>query len=96
MQGALREFHIAGVAHDLEFLRQVLECPKFVAGDVNTAYLDNFKPPIQIREETLEQEVALAAALFIRGQQLNNIEGDKDVSDGWRKMAWREQMIGDV
>ena len=96
MQGALREFHIAGVATDLEFLRQVIESPKFMAGDVNTSYLDNFQPAIQVREEALKQEVALAAALFIRSQQADNTGKHPNLSNGWRKAAWREQMIGDT
>lgn len=95
MQGALQEFHIAGVATDLEFLRQVIESPQFRAGTVNTDYLDTFKPAIQVREETLEKEVALAAALFFRNQQASTVEKKLDTTNHWRQAAWREQLMGD-
>ena len=95
MQGALQEFRMVGVASDLEFLRQVIESPQFVAGKVNTSYLDNFKPAIQVREETLEREVALAAALFIRNLQVNNVTKSIEPTDHWRRAAWREQIMGD-
>jgi acetyl-CoA carboxylase, biotin carboxylase subunit len=94
MQGALQEFHIAGVATDLEFLRQVIESSQFRAGTVNTDYLDTFKPAIQVREETLEKEVALAAALFFRNQQASSVEKKLDTSNHWRQAAWREQLMG--
>ncbi len=93
LRAALDEFQIGGVTTDLEFLRQVIESPQFVAGEVTTTYLDDFKPIIPVREESLEREVALAAALYTQLQKDN--QDDKQNQQrltSWRQAAWVEQM----
>jgi len=40
MRAALAEFHILGLPTNIAFLRAVLDCPVFRAGEVHTAFLD--------------------------------------------------------
>jgi acetyl-CoA carboxylase biotin carboxylase subunit len=90
---ALAEFQIGGIKTDLEFLLKVIESPPFLAGEVTTTYLDDFQPPITVRDESLEEELALAAAMYIHKQQANHADEKMPVSL-WQHTAWREQMPG--
>jgi len=90
---ALAEFQIGGIITDLAFLIKIIESPHFVAGEVTTTYLDEFQPPITVWDESLEEELALAAALYIHKQQSNAAPATFQTSL-WQQTAWREQMHG--
>lgn len=93
LRRALAEFQIGGIKTDLEFLLKVIESPPFLAGEVTTTYLDDFQPPITVRDDSLEEELALAAAMYVHKQQANHADEKKPVSL-WQHTAWREQMPG--
>jgi acetyl-CoA carboxylase biotin carboxylase subunit len=93
LRRALAEFQIGGVKTDLEFLLKVIESPQFVAGEVTTTYLDDFQPPITVWDESLKEELALAAAMYVHQQHPNQASENPPVST-WQQTAWREQMPG--
>jgi acetyl-CoA carboxylase biotin carboxylase subunit len=90
---ALAEFQIRGITTDLAFLLKIIESQHFIAGEVTTTYLDDFQPPITVWDESLEQDLALAAAMFIHKQHAN-IVNEGLPSSTWQQTAWREQMRG--
>jgi len=94
MRRALNEFTIAGVPTDLTFLKQVIESPKFVAGEVTTTYLEQFTPEKQPDEPTLERDAAVAAALYAHRLRHQPVETRHSTvqSNPWRQTAWGEQM----
>jgi acetyl-CoA carboxylase biotin carboxylase subunit len=96
MRRALNEFTIAGLPTDLTFLKQVIESPKFVAGEVTTTYLEQFTPQQQPDEPMLERDAAVAAALFAHRlrQQPAETRHSTIQSNLWRQTAWGEQMSG--
>jgi acetyl-CoA carboxylase biotin carboxylase subunit len=89
---ALDEFQIGGLATDLEFLKQIINSPRFVAGNVTTTYLEEFNPPQATQEPELERAVALAAALYAhqRREQQNSVQNGH--LNPWQQAAWSEQM----
>jgi acetyl-CoA carboxylase biotin carboxylase subunit len=93
LRRALAEFQIGGIKTDLEFLLKIIESPPFIAGEVTTTYLDDFQPPITVRDDSLEEELALAAAMYVHKQHANNIN-KKIPASLWQRTAWREQMPG--
>jgi acetyl-CoA carboxylase biotin carboxylase subunit len=98
MRRALSEFTIAGVPTDLNFLKQVIESPKFVAGDVTTTYLEHFTPEKHPDEPQLEMDAAVAAALYahrLRQQPLEPRHSNTQPNP-WRQTAWSEQMSGNL
>jgi acetyl/propionyl-CoA carboxylase alpha subunit len=97
MRRALDEFQLGGVPTDLDFLKRVVESPRFVAGKIDTTYLDSFQPVLPEGARVLEQDAALAAALLAHHaraarRQAGRMENES--FSGWRAAAWREQMNG--
>lgn len=93
LRRALAEFQIGGIKTDLEFLLKVIESPPFLAGEVTTTYLDDFQPPITVRDESLEEKLALAAAMYVHQQHTSHADEKRPVSL-WQYAAWREQIPG--
>ena len=69
MDSALKEFPILGIKTDIEFLRDVVMHPEFLAGNTYTDFiprnLPGWKP--QVRPETLA-EALTAAALQVEAE----------------------------
>jgi acetyl-CoA carboxylase, biotin carboxylase subunit len=89
---ALDEFQIGGLDTDLEFLKQIINSPRFVDGNVTTTYLEEFKTPQTSQETELERTLALAAALYTnqrREQQSLVLAGQPNQ---WQQAAWLAQM----
>jgi acetyl/propionyl-CoA carboxylase alpha subunit len=93
LRRALREFQIAGVSTDLEFLFSVVDSPPFIAGNFDTTYLDTFCPAPDEYDEvlSLERNAALIAALMTHKQR-GSKEQQTTKASNWRLTAWREQM----
>lgn len=67
MKGALDEFEIEGIRHNIPFLSAVMEHPRFVSGDITTAFIeeeypDGFKGAAP-DSETLKRLVAGVACM---------------------------------
>ncbi len=93
LRRALREFQIGGVSTDLEFLFQIVDSLSFLAGNVDTGYLDTFRPSPRRDDEALERDAALAAALLAhRSRETQRAPSHTGAPNGWRMTAWREQM----
>ncbi|MGC9467043.1 MAG: acetyl-CoA carboxylase biotin carboxylase subunit, partial [Anaerolineae bacterium] len=88
LRRALQEVQIGGVVTDIGFLLQVLESSRFVAGEIDTTFLDQL--PCQPRPgATLARQVAAAAAFLAHRRQS---PGDERSDSRWRATAWQEQM----
>ncbi len=93
LRRALREFQVGGVPTDLEFLFQVVDSSPFIVGNVDTSYLETFRPPAEPDGDVLERDVALAAAILAHRQRgTSRVRSTSTVQNGWRMTAWREQM----
>ncbi len=93
LRRSLQEFQISGVPTDLNFLMQLVDSPLFMNGDVDTTFLDTFKPE-RADDPDLEREAALAAALFTHNMR-KRVEAHAPRMDSpWRSTAWKEQMNG--
>ncbi len=92
LQRALVEYRLVGILTNIELLQQRLASDKFIKGNAPTTYLDHFKVTPLRQETTVEEEVALAAALVTHfAPQANH---KKRQTSHWVATAWREQMRG--
>ena len=91
---ALDEYQIGGLATDLEFIKQIINSSRFVAGNITTTYLEEFTPPKPPVQSELEHALALAAALYANQQRNVKTPRDTRQTDLWRRTAWLEQMRG--
>ncbi|MGC9368280.1 MAG: acetyl-CoA carboxylase biotin carboxylase subunit [Paracoccaceae bacterium] len=68
MRIALDAFEVEGIGHNLPFLSAVMDHPKFVAGDITTAFIAEEYPEgfdgVTLPRDALHRVVAAAAAMF--------------------------------
>ncbi|MAC82166.1 MAG: acetyl/propionyl-CoA carboxylase subunit alpha [Rhodobacteraceae bacterium] len=67
MRGALDAFEVEGIGHNLPFLSAVMDHPKFVAGEMTTAFIAEEYPEgfdgVMLSEGALKKVAAAAAAM---------------------------------
>ncbi|RMH39947.1 MAG: acetyl/propionyl-CoA carboxylase subunit alpha, partial [Alphaproteobacteria bacterium] len=68
MREALDEFEVEGIGHNLPFLSAVMDHPRFVSGDITTAFIAEEYPDgfqgVTLSPDALRRVVAAAAAMF--------------------------------
>ncbi len=93
MRDALDEFEVEGIGHNIPFLSAVMDHPKFVAGEVTTAFIDEEYPNgfcgATLDTATLRRLAAAAAAMY-RVQEIRDarISGrmdnhEREVGSDW-------------
>lgn len=107
MLRALKEFRIVGVATNIPYLREILEMPDFISGEVDTGFLDRHQ--VSAAEPLAQQrEAAEFAALLLMTSgaetpsEKNGAAASKNgaaasqngVVRGAAGSAWRQQMAG--
>ena len=67
MRNALDGFELEGIGHNLPFVSAVMDHPKFISGDMTTAFIEEEYPEgfegVELPEETLRKVAAAAAAM---------------------------------
>ena len=68
MRMALNEFEVEGIGHNLPFLSAVMDHPRFVSGNITTAFIAEEYPEgflgATLSDEVLDRLAAAAAAMF--------------------------------
>ena len=68
MRVALDAFEVEGIGHNLPFLSAVMDHPRFAAGDITTAFIDEEYPDgfqgVALPEPALRRVAAAAAAMY--------------------------------
>jgi acetyl-CoA carboxylase biotin carboxylase subunit len=84
LRRALDEYFVGGIRNNVPLFRRILRDPDFVAGKLDTGYLDRLlaRPQEKQRESAGEFEdiVAVAAAMFAAGGAANGTSGIPDVA----------------
>ena len=96
LQRALTEFDVSGIATDVDFLMQIIESEAFQHAKVTTTYLDSFTPAPSSFAESMQEALAIAAALY-KHQRINSHRTRMPMgtqNSKWQLTAWREQMRG--
>ncbi len=94
MISALNDFQIVGVTTDLGYLSDIVKSEAYLSAEVDTMYLESFRPQIPENIDVLEKETAIAAALFIHKTLKRKARKTTFAPNHWRTVAWREQMAG--
>ncbi len=69
LESALRAFEIVGVSTNVEFLKRVCQADAFVAGDVETGFIDKWRD-VLFKPRHINDEVFAQAALGVLNLQL--------------------------
>ena len=98
MRRALSEYKVLGIQTTLPFFDRVLRHPDFVAGNLDTSFVERLllagAPPR--RERPWEVAVAAAAIHAFRERRASRLAGGSDIhaSSGWKRASWREERGG--
>jgi len=90
MLRALEEYRISGVITNIEFHKDILVHPEFVAGNLSTHFIDEYYKPAEEPISEIEEAAAVAVALTeheIRNK-LTLSPLKKNITSAW-KMSWR-------
>jgi acetyl-CoA carboxylase biotin carboxylase subunit len=95
MRRALAEYRVLGIRTTLPFLGRVLANPAFVAGEVDTAFVEKvFAETDRSRRRPLEVAVAAAAICAYRDRQASRLAPTAPGPGGWQQTARREALRG--
>ncbi|MDJ0825524.1 MAG: acetyl/propionyl/methylcrotonyl-CoA carboxylase subunit alpha [Rhodobacter sp.] len=93
MRVALDSFEVEGIGHNLPFLSAVMDHPKFISGDMTTAFIEEEYPDgfdgVTLHEDALRRIAAAAAAMYRVGEiRRTRVSGRMDnherhVGDDW-------------
>ncbi len=68
MRVALDAFEVEGIGHNLPFLSAVMDHPRFVSGDITTAFIEEEYPDgfdgVELSEKQIRRVAAAAAAMY--------------------------------
>jgi acetyl-CoA carboxylase biotin carboxylase subunit len=93
---ALNELQLSGVPTTREFLAKIITQEEFINGNVDTTYLDRFRPVLEKHSEAMEKIAALATALAVHHNKRRQTKYMATSHNNWRKAAWQEQMKGTI
>ncbi|WP_424931377.1 acetyl-CoA carboxylase biotin carboxylase subunit [Amaricoccus macauensis] len=90
MRNALDSFEVEGIGHNLPFLSAVMDHPRFISGEITTAFIAEEYPEgfagATLSAETLKKLAALAAHLnYVKEQRATQISG---------AMAYHQRKLG--
>jgi acetyl-CoA carboxylase biotin carboxylase subunit len=95
MRRALAEYRVLGIRTTLPFLERVLAHPAFVAGEVDTSFVERvFAETDRSRRRPLEVALAAAAIGAYRDRQTSRLVASPAAAAGWQQAARREALRG--
>ncbi len=95
LQRALGEYEIQGIQTNIPFFRRVLEHPDFVAGKLDTGFIDRVLAAGLMEEEPPSEEeeaAALLAALLDAERNGGAKQATPSTGDGWRQAGRRASL----
>lgn len=89
MLRALQEYTVEGIVTNIPFHRWALQHPRFIAGDLDTGFIDQEFHGLPFDEDHLHREVILAAAALSAYHKDQTLSHALPQSGGGRLSAWR-------
>jgi propionyl-CoA carboxylase alpha chain len=83
MATALDRFYVRGIAHNVRFLRDVVERPAFREGALSTSFIDQTWPDGYVQPEASESQIATAAAIGALTHFRRSIRGASGPAGYW-------------
>lgn len=90
MLRALEEYRISGVANNIEFHKDILKHPEFIAGNLSTHFIDEYYRPPEESPSEIEEAAAVTVALTEHEtrNKLTLSSLKKNITSPW-KTSWR-------
>ncbi len=87
MRGALAEFHIVGLANNVDFLARLMDNPAFIAADLDTGLIDRERERLFVAEARVPEDMLAATCARVLADEAAAGSGRSDPFDkrgGWR------------
>ncbi len=87
MRGALSEFHIVGLANNVDFLARLMDNPAFVGADLDTGLIERERERLFVAESRVPEDLLAAACARVLADEAAAGAGRRDPFDsrsGWR------------
>jgi len=91
MRRALREYQVRGIKTNIAFNQWILRHPRFMAGDVNTGFIDEEYRASSGEEVLPHKEIALASAAIAALHREHEQTLDLLARGAAEQSKWREQ-----
>ncbi|WP_444887856.1 acetyl-CoA carboxylase biotin carboxylase subunit [Microbulbifer sp. JMSA008] len=95
---ALRDYQIAGVRHNIEFLRRVINHQAFASGCISTHFIEDYEAEVLHQEQTLTPLKCAAIAGYLQQREerdLRNSAPQRDPFSPWHNGDnWRNALAG--
>jgi acetyl-CoA carboxylase biotin carboxylase subunit len=96
MRRAIAEYRVVGIRTTLPFFARVLREPAFLAGDLDTSFVERLAPrtgPMESSDPPWRVVVAAAAIAAFRERQRADLACEADSpQSAWRARGWRESI----
>ena len=89
MRRAIAEYRVSGITTNLQLFEQLTTDPGFAAGQLHTAFLDDFMKNFERRIDPSAQTAAVLAAAHLRNSQSNGLEHAPRRESLWRAEGLR-------
>ncbi|MEO6397032.1 MAG: acetyl-CoA carboxylase biotin carboxylase subunit [Tepidiformaceae bacterium] len=98
MRRALSEFRIVGVATNIPYIREILDLPDFIEGNIDTGFLDRHEMSAADPVEELQEMAEIAALLLVTNgdaaERPGNAPAPVPIAQRQSGAAWRNQVTG--
>ena len=78
---ALQQYQIAGLRHNIEFLRRVINHEAFVRGGVSTHFIEDYEAQILLQEQELTPLKCGAIAAYLSERELRDLRANAPAAD---------------
>jgi propionyl-CoA carboxylase alpha chain len=87
MATALDQCYVRGIAHNVRFLRDVVDRPMFKEGTLSTAFIDQTWPDGYVAPEPTEEQIGIAAAIGALAHLRRTIRRPDGLVGNWVAVA---------
>ena len=91
LRGALREAAVGGIATTLGFFRELLEDPRFQAGEIDTGFIGRGLDPVATKTAAPSREARMAAMSIAVQESLATQADAGAVQAGHRPSRWKDR-----
>jgi 3-methylcrotonyl-CoA carboxylase alpha subunit len=86
MEMALRDYEVVGLSTNIEFLKRLCRSPAFLAGDVETGFIDKWREEL-FRPQEVEDEVFVQAALGLLSLTTTTTTTTTATTSSWQQQT---------
>ena len=94
MRRAVSEYAVLGITTTLPFFERVLRHPAFLAGDIDTGFIERHLDQLRAAPSDEDRDIAVVAAAVraLRDRQSARAQGPVpgDATSAWRARGWRD------